>query len=104
VWLGADSDAAKLKGKLVKISRAKPGATVQTVVVNTYKRLAEAPSAVITATLEDALCVEERPNVPGTTTERPNWSLALPERLEELEKNPTVQEVGRVLNRHRTIA
>src|SRR5215510_14765024 len=39
--------------------------------------LGEAPSIVVTATLEDPLAVEERPNMPSTTAEWSNWSLAL---------------------------
>ena len=41
----------------------------------------------VTATLDDALGVEERPNYPGTTDER-NWSVALPVPIEELETDP----------------
>jgi len=33
-----------------------------------------------------AVAVPERPNMPGTVTEWPNWSLALPKTLEELEE------------------
>ena len=51
-----------------------------------HRRLAEAPSVLITATLEDALGVAERPNLPGTTGERrANWSLALPMPIEGIE-------------------
>ena len=63
------------------------------VVSAVYRLLAEAPSMVVTATLEDALAVEERPNIPGTTEERPNWSLALPRTIEELEDDPLVLEM-----------
>jgi len=31
------------------------------------------------------LAVEERPNMPGTVDEWPNWSIALPLPLEEIE-------------------
>ncbi|MEO7836494.1 MAG: 4-alpha-glucanotransferase, partial [Acidimicrobiales bacterium] len=67
------------------------------VVTALYRLLAEAPSAVVTATLEDALVVEERPNVPGTTDERPNWSLALPRPIEELETDELVQVLTHAL-------
>ncbi|HUP68649.1 MAG TPA: 4-alpha-glucanotransferase [Acidimicrobiales bacterium] len=63
-----------------------------------HRLLAEAPSVVVTATLEDALCVEERPNVPGTTDERPNWSLALPRPLEDMESEPLVLAVAAALD------
>lgn len=68
------------------------------VVAALHKLVAEAPSAVVVATLEDALAVQERPNVPGTTDERPNWSLALPRPLEEMESEPLVLAVAAALD------
>jgi len=63
-----------------------------------HRRLAEAPSALITATLEDALGVAERPNLPGTTGDRRgNWALALPVVLEEIEAHPQLRAVARIL-------
>ncbi|HUR24093.1 MAG TPA: 4-alpha-glucanotransferase [Acidimicrobiales bacterium] len=56
--------------------------------------VAEAPSAVVVATLEDAMAVQERPNIPGTTDERPNWSLALPRPVEEMQGEPLVLAVA----------
>lgn len=70
-------------------------------VAATHRLLAESPSMLVTATLEDALAVEERPNYPGTTTERPNWSLALPVPLEELETHPGPAALAAILA-HRT--
>ena len=61
--------------------------------------LSQSPSALVAATLDDALCVEERPNVPGTTDERPNWSLALPKTLEEIEADPLVYKVAKAVRR-----
>jgi 4-alpha-glucanotransferase len=49
------------------------------------------------ATLEDALGVAERPNTPGTSVERRNWSLALPEPLERMETHPLTLAVARAL-------
>jgi 4-alpha-glucanotransferase len=62
-------------------------------VVAAYHAVASTPSVLMTATLEDALVVEERPNMPGTTDEWPNWSLALPEPIEDLEADPRVHRV-----------
>jgi hypothetical protein len=69
------------------------------VIVNTYRLLAQAPSMILTATLDDAAVVEERPNVPGTVEERPNWSIALPVPLEDLEESPTAAAVAEALRR-----
>lgn len=67
------------------------------VVERTYTVLAEAPCRIVTATLDDALGVELRPNVPGTTDERPNWSIPLPVPLESIEDDPAVAAVADAL-------
>jgi 4-alpha-glucanotransferase len=71
--------------------------------------LASAPSAIVTATLEDALAVEERPNMPGTSWASapaagrwPNWSLALPEPLERLIEAPLPRRVASALAARKT--
>ena len=73
-----------------------PDTPLRDVVETTHRLLAEAPCAVVTAILDDALLVEERPNMPGTL-EPTNWSLALPESLEEIESDPTALAVARAL-------
>jgi 4-alpha-glucanotransferase len=60
--------------------------------------LARTPAMLVAATLEDALEVRRRPNVPGTTTERPNWSLPLPVPLEELAGDPRLRRIAAVLS------
>lgn len=72
-------------------------APVAEVVEGAYRALARAPSSVVVATLDDALGVEERPNMPGTVGEWPNWSLALPVALEEVEADPSVAAIARSL-------
>ena len=61
-------------------------------------RWPDAPSAVVAGTLDDALEVKERPNMPGTVDEWPNWSLALPKPLEEIERDPVVLAVAAALD------
>jgi 4-alpha-glucanotransferase len=72
-------------------------AAVDEVVRRTHELLGEAPSMVVAATLDDALGVPDRPNLPGTTTERPNWCLALPVPLEDIEADPRVLAVARAV-------
>jgi 4-alpha-glucanotransferase len=74
-------------------------AAVDEVVTGAYERLARAPSRLLVATLEDALGVEERPNLPGTTSERRNWSRALPLPLEEVFERSLPRQIGRALDR-----
>ena len=100
VWSGTDEQAdAELRDRLVELTDLPATAAVEDVVVAAHARLAKAPSMVVTATLDDALCVEERPNLPGTTVERPNWSLALPRPLEELMDDPVVAQIAEALQR-----
>jgi 4-alpha-glucanotransferase len=55
----------------------------------------------VAATMEDALAVTQRPNMPGTSTERPNWSLALPVPLDEALNDPLVNRVTAALREGR---
>jgi 4-alpha-glucanotransferase len=65
-----------------------------------HRRLAASPAAMVAATLEDALGVDRRPNLPGTTaTQRDNWSRALPLPLERLASEDRVSRVVKALRR-----
>jgi 4-alpha-glucanotransferase len=61
-----------------------------------YRLLAEAPSLLLAASLDDALGVPDRPNMPGTTS-RPNWSIPLPVPLDDLAAQPGVRSVAGLL-------
>jgi 4-alpha-glucanotransferase len=61
--------------------------------------LAGTPAMLVAATLEDALGVRRRPNVPGTVTQRPNWSLPLPVPLDELAGDPRLRRLATVLSK-----
>lgn len=76
-------------------------ASVDEVIDAIYDLLARAPSAVVMATLEDTLGVLERPNLPGTTEERPNWSIPLPLLVEEICEDGRITRAARVLGRGR---
>ena len=91
-----ESGLAEMRTRLAAMIGLDDGAPLQQVVEATHRRLAEAPCAVVTATLDDALLVEERPNMPGTVVPA-NWSLALPKPLEEIEQVPTVLAVAQAL-------
>ncbi|HEX4819414.1 MAG TPA: 4-alpha-glucanotransferase [Acidimicrobiales bacterium] len=100
VWTREDEEAGHgLRECLVELTGLTDDAPVEDVVVRTYARLASAPSMIVMATLDDALCISERPNLPGTTTERPNWSLALTSPLEDLMKDPVSVNLADALRR-----
>jgi 4-alpha-glucanotransferase len=85
-----EQQSLELRQRLAGVAEVGPDAPVEDVIVSVHRRLARAPSAVVAATLEDALAVTQRPNMPGTVSERPNWSLALPLRIDEILSDPLV--------------
>ena len=68
--------------------------------IEAHDRLGHAGSELVLASLEDAMLVTRRPNLPGTTTEHPNWSMALPEPI-DAPVDAAVDDVGRVLRHAR---
>ena len=113
VWSGADlrdqaasglrpdpGALALLRSRLARSARVASDAPLQELVDRVHRRLAAAPSMLIAATLEDALLVAERPNMPGTVPpQRDNWSLALPAPIEELPARPEVRSLVDALRR-----
>jgi 4-alpha-glucanotransferase len=98
VWEGSDSDPAVLD-RLRRITGLWNGESTEHAADLAHRALAGSPSRLVTATLEDALGVVERPNKPGTITEWPNWSLALPASLEELTSGEGPARIARSLRR-----
>jgi 4-alpha-glucanotransferase len=96
-----DADGlAVLRARLLAAARAAEDAGVDDVVLGLHAALAASPSALVSATLEDALRVERRPNMPGTLgAQRPNWSIPLPVPVEDLGGDVRVRSLIRVMNR-----
>lgn len=112
LWTGSDVASARaagietnepgmhaLRDKIAREAHIPAQAPPEVAIEKTYAALASAPSRVILATLDDALAVVERPNMPGTTTAWPNWSLALPLPLEEIEEQELPRRLAKVLKR-----
>lgn len=112
VWSGedaADQRAAgiepdegaleRLRGRLMGLTGLGPEAPVEEVIVAAHARLAGAPSALVAATLEDSLALRQRPNLPGTTDERPNWSIPLPLPLADVFTDPLLSRVVGAMQR-----
>src|SRR5215218_9544931 len=72
--------------------------SVQAILAALYGFLARTPSTLVAATLEDALESPDRPNVPGTVDQRPNWSLPLPVPLDDLAADPRVRRLAGILS------
>src|SRR5688572_6559183 len=92
---------ARVREQLAELTGAGAATAVDEVVELAHRALARAPSMLVTATLDDALAVAERPNIPGTVSERPNWSLALPLPLERLETAPLALSIAAALEGQR---
>jgi 4-alpha-glucanotransferase len=109
LWTGEDVDEQREHGTgtdeelergrtslLAHLPKLPEDAPVEQAVEQAHRRLAEAPSMLLSATLDDAVGEIRRPNMPGTT-DRPNWSLPLPVPVEELPGHPLVRTVARAL-------
>jgi len=98
--LGLDPNEASLESLRMTIGDAagiREDASVSDAVKGAYRKLCEAPSVLVAAGLDDVLEVEERPNFPGTMSEWPNWSLALPMSLEEIETDARPMAIAEIM-------
>jgi 4-alpha-glucanotransferase len=115
LWTGADLSAQQrlglepdatavdvIRSRLRDLLGLADDVPLDEVIVAAHRLLAEATSMVVTASLEDALGVTERPNMPGTTDAWPNWSLALPVPLERALADPRVVAVADNMRRRRS--
>lgn len=111
LWAGADFRAQEriglrpdpdgfrsMRDKLKWLTEAPDDLSADEIVRRAHVALARAPSAVLIASLHDALAVEDRPNMPGTIEQWPNWSIALPQPLEVLEQAELPRTLATVLN------
>ncbi|HMV58202.1 MAG TPA: 4-alpha-glucanotransferase [Nitrospira sp.] len=112
VWTGADLESQRKSGaspdekaqeqfrtKLVEVSQVEDQTNLEEVITKTFSKLAESPCAVVMADLEAACAVTERPNMPTSGGNYPNWSLALPCSLEELTAAERPAKLAHILNR-----
>ncbi|MGD0897840.1 MAG: 4-alpha-glucanotransferase [Thermoguttaceae bacterium] len=116
LWTGADAAAQKaigmpvneempkLRKRLLETLGVAEDAALEDVIENAYAALGGAGSMLVTATLEDAQAVPERPNMPGTTDQWPNWSVALPENIETMEAAELPRRIARALGSGRGAA
>ena len=109
LWTGADVEEQRRPARAPRRSSSAAGprcsstcpdlpddAPAEQAVERAHELLATAPAILLSATLDDAVAEQRRPNMPGTT-DRPNWSLPLPVLVEDLAGHPLVQAVARTL-------
>ncbi len=114
LWTGEDLRAARAAGltpsaeataemrsRLAGAVGVADDAPVEAVIERVYAELAEAPSRIVTAMLDDAVASPLRINTPGTVDEWPNWSLALPGGLEAVEQSPLAERIATALDKRK---
>jgi 4-alpha-glucanotransferase len=94
-----EAGTRQIQSRVRRMTRATPTTPAREVVARVHEALAKAPSQILTATLDDAMAVEERPNIPATSDEWPNWRLALPEPIETLRENRLARRIAKALQR-----
>ena len=99
----APNDAAlkELRNKLASLADLDETSRMDMVIESTYRLLSTSRSMLVTASLDDALAVTERPNMPNTIDQWPNWSLALPGGLEALESSPLAAKIAGAMRTRR---
>jgi 4-alpha-glucanotransferase len=109
LWTGADlieqgeystgHEEDLIQGRTAQLERL-PGlpedASTEDAVARAYELMARAPSRLLSATLEDGVGQQRRPNLPGTTA-RPNWSLPLTVPVEDLPEQPLLRRIAGTL-------
>ncbi len=97
--LAPDDESAGYFRRMLERSTGLPDdAPLEEVVIAAHRALRAMPATLHLATLEDALAVAARPNVPGTTRERPNWQAPLPKPLELVEHDPLTRRVAAAMS------
>lgn len=99
VGLHVEEEMGQMRRRFRSLTGLRDEASVAEAIERAYQTLATAPSLVLLATLDDALAVSERPNIPGTTSERPNWSIPLPGGLDALESSSLGRRIAAALDR-----
>lgn len=95
-----EESTAEIRNRLISTAKLSPGAKPAEAIVGAYRLLAGAPSRIVTAALDDAAVVEERPNMPATSEDQnPNWRLALPVPIEDLMTSELPKQIAAALQR-----
>lgn len=92
--LGLPVDEASVEGLRDAVVEPSSGSDDPAVVIEAaYRLLASSPAALVLLTIEDGLGIAERPNMPGTTSEWPNFRRALPMGLEDALESGQIQKI-----------
>jgi len=93
--LGSDDELSANRSEM--LSKVGDSTYPDEAVLAAYGQLTRAPSALLCATLDDAVLARRRPNVPGTT-ERDNWCIPLPVLVDDLPFYPPARALAKLLD------
>ena len=112
LWNGADLEeqrrlelepnvesTMRIRDRVASLPGVQETSSPTDVVLAVHRRLAESPSRLLCATLDDAAVVERRPNIPGADPNRANWRLALPIPLDDLMESDVALGIADILDR-----
>lgn len=90
--------AAAVRDRLCALGGLDPAAPVgpaevATAVGAAHRWVARSPARLVVATLDDAAGVAERPNMPGTVDEWPNWRIGLPAPVLDVLDGPIARSI-----------
>lgn len=95
---GASRAAGSFHRRVARLTGLTPGRSARDAVLAAYRSLSTSPARLAVVSLEDALVMRERPNVPGTTTaQRANWSRGLRLTLEQVRTDAFARRLARTM-------
>jgi 4-alpha-glucanotransferase len=89
-----EESTAAIRDRLAREAGLEADDDAEAAVTGAYRLLGSARSMLLAATLDDALAEPQRPNIPGADDGRPNWRLALPVPLGQLQKAPLAHKIA----------
>ncbi|WP_433076316.1 4-alpha-glucanotransferase [Dactylosporangium sp. CA-052675] len=94
----ADRDRAALLTLLSAEGLADETSTDAELVVAMHRLLTRTPCRIVLASPYDVLGEPRQPNLPGTSSQYPNWRIPLPLKLEELTADPRMLQIAEILD------
>ncbi len=96
-----EAGTREIRARLAQLTHSTDATPLRDVIARTHAALARSHSVVVSATIEDAMAVEARPNMPGTATECPNWSHPLPMDVDAFCRSRDAETIARTIGRGR---
>ncbi|MEV4508334.1 4-alpha-glucanotransferase [Dactylosporangium sp. NPDC049525] len=97
-WAAATADRTALLDLLDAEGLTGPDSTDEEIVLAMHQLLLRTPCRVVLASPYDVLGEARQPNLPGTTSQYPNWRIPLPLTLEELTTDARMKQIADLFN------